>query len=103
MTLIEEIRKKVQAGAFEYSQHAVDQSILRHISVQELQEAVEAGEVIENYPNDKYHSSCLILGLTATGRPVHVQCSHPSRPLIKIITVYEADPEQWSEFRRRRS
>ena len=103
MALIEGIREKLRAGAFEYAQHAVDQSIVRHISVQELREAVESGEVIEDYPNDKYGPSCLILGFTATARPIHVQCSYPSRPLIKVITLYDPDPEQWIDFRRRRS
>ena len=49
---------------FEFSQHAVNQdivnqSILRQISVQELREAIEQSEVIENYPGDKYSASCL--------------------------------------------
>jgi hypothetical protein len=48
MAVIEAIREKVGAGAFEFSQHATDQSILRHISVQELREAVAVGEVIED-------------------------------------------------------
>ncbi|WP_416212093.1 hypothetical protein [Nostoc sp. ChiVER01] len=27
-------------------------------------------------------------GLTQARRPIHIQCSYPSRPLIKIITLY---------------
>jgi hypothetical protein len=34
------------------------------ISVQEIREAIAVGEVIEDYPNDKYGPSCLILGFT---------------------------------------
>lgn len=52
------IQGKIASGAFEYSQHAVDQSILRRVSVQELQDAVAAGEMFEDYPNDKYGPSC---------------------------------------------
>ena len=59
MALIDEIRLKVGSGEFEYSQHAVDQTTLRHIAVQELREAIANGEVIEDYPNDKYGPSCL--------------------------------------------
>jgi hypothetical protein len=33
LTRIEEIRKKIAQNQFEFTQHAVDQSILRHISV----------------------------------------------------------------------
>ena len=102
MTLIEAIREKVLAEAFEFSQHAVDQIILRRISVQEIRETIRSGKVIEDYPNDKYGPSCLILGFTDTARPIHVQCSYPSRPLIKVITLYEPDPTLWIDHKHRR-
>lgn len=101
--MIEQIGIKIQAGQFEFSKHAVDQSILRQISVQELREAIANGEIIEDYPEDKYGPSCLILGYTQAGRPLHIQCSYPSRPLIKIITLYEPDPVRWIDFRVRRT
>jgi hypothetical protein len=101
--LIDEIRRRVARGDFEFSQHAVDQAIIRHISVQELREAIAGGEVIEVYPEDKYGPSCLIFGMTRMGRPIHVQCSDPSRPLVKIITVYEPEAALWIEFKVRRT
>ena len=101
--MIEQIRAKIQAGQFEFSKHAVDRSILRVVSVQEMHEAVANGEIIEDYPDDKYGPSCLILGFTQAGRPLHIQCSYPSRPLVKIITLYEPDPVQWIDFRVRRT
>jgi Domain of unknown function (DUF4258) len=103
MPVIDAIRKKVAADEFEFSKHAVDQSIIRCISVQELREAISNGEVIEDYPEDKYGASCLIYGKTADGRAIHVQCSYSSRPMVKVITVYEPDPELWIEFKARRS
>ncbi|MEG3978448.1 DUF4258 domain-containing protein [Microcoleus sp. herbarium8] len=87
MTIIEKIRAKIVQNDFEFSQHAVNQSIVRGISVQELREAIMAGEVIEDYPKDKYGPSCLIFGFTIANRPLHVQCSYPSRFLVKIITL----------------
>jgi hypothetical protein len=104
LTLIEEIRTKIASDQFEFSKHAVDQSILRSVRVQEIKEAIANGQVIEDYPDDKYGSSCLISGFTQTNRPIHVQCSYPSRTLVKIITVYEPDSKRWSDdFTRRRS
>ena len=61
MALLEEIQAKFARDEFEYSKHAVDQALLREISVQELREAVRAGELIEDYPRDKYGPSCLIV------------------------------------------
>ena len=102
MTLIEAIREKVAANAFEFSQHAVDQTILRRISVQEIREAIRTGKVIEDYPDDKYGPSCLVLGFAANGKAIHLQCSYPSRPVIKIVTVYEPDPNEWIGYEQRR-
>ncbi len=102
MTILEGIREKIRNGQFEFSQHGTDQSIIRHISVQEVREAIKESEVIEDYPNDKYGPSCLILGFTPSKRPLHIQCSYPSRPLVKIITLYEPDPLRWIDFKTRR-
>jgi hypothetical protein len=103
MELMHFIREKIASGDFEFSQHAVDQSIRRRISVQELREAIAVGEVIEDYPDDRYGPSCLIFGTTEAGRPIHVQCSYPSRPLVKIVTLYEPEPAQWVDSRQRRN
>ena len=101
MTILNEIRTKIRNGQFEFSRHATDQSIIRHIQVQEIREAIDECEIIEDYPNDKYGPSCLILGFTRSRRPLHIQCSYPSRPLIKIITLYEPDPLRWINFKLR--
>lgn len=102
MTILEDIHQKIRNGQFEFSQHATDQSIIRHIGMQEICEAIENSEVLEDYPNNKYGPSCLILGFTQSNRPLHIQCSYPSRPLIKIITLYEPDPLRWIDFKTRR-
>lgn len=89
--------------SYEFSKHAVDQSIIRDISVAELEEAIAGqSEVIEDYPEDKYGPSCLILGYRKAGRPLHVQCGYPRVPLMKIITLYQPDPSLWIDFRSRR-
>lgn len=103
-TLILEIRRKIAQDQFEFSKHAVDQSILRNIRVQEIREAIATGEVIEDYPEDKYGSSCLVCGFTGSQRTIHIQCSYPSRKIIKIITVYQPDPQRWNyNFTQRRN
>ncbi|MEQ8465953.1 DUF4258 domain-containing protein [Coleofasciculus chthonoplastes] len=102
-TLLTEIRQKFAEERFEFSKHAVDQSILRKIRVQEIREVIANGQIIEDYPEDKYGPSCLILGLTAMKRPLHIQCSYPTRSLVKIITLYEPNPQKWNNnFTQRR-
>jgi hypothetical protein len=104
MAPLDGIRRKIAARLFEFSKHAVNQTVIRDISVTELEEALSnRSEVIEDYPLDKYGPSCLVLGFTKGGRPLHVHCSHPSRPLVKIITVYEPDPDLWIALKFRKT
>lgn len=104
MPVLGGIRTKIEGRQYEFSRHAVDQSIIREISVAEVEEAVLGrSEIIEDYPDDKYGPSCLILGFTEAGRPLHVQCSYTSRELVKIITIYEPTPDFWRNLRVRKS
>lgn len=103
MDMLEEIQRKILRRKYEFSKHAVDQSIVRDISVAEVEETISGrSEIIEDYPDDKYGPSCLILGFTNAGRPLHLQCSYPNRTLIKIITLYEPDLDLWVDFRIRK-
>ena len=99
---MDEIRLKVANGLYEFSKHAVDQSILRNIPLGEFLRSIESGCIIEDYPNDKYGPSCLILGFTDSGRPIHIQCTAGLRDVVKVITLYEPDEDLWIDFRQRR-
>ena len=100
MALIDEIRKKIEAEQFEFSKHAVDQSIIRRISVQEVRELFGDAEVIEDYPNDLRGSCCLVAGTIKGGEYIRLVVSYPPRP--KVITGYRLNPDEWIDFRTRR-
>ena len=74
------------------------------IQVDEVLQVLESGEIIEEYPEDTPYPSCLILGRTTRGRPLHVVCAPvPGERRLIIITTYQPDPTRWdAEFRRRR-
>jgi len=100
MDMLDEIRGRILRRQYEFSKHALDQSTIRRITVAEVEEAIaKRSEVIEGDADGKYGPSCLILGFTEVGRPLHLQCSYASRPLIKIITLYQPDPALWVNFR----
>lgn len=100
--MISEIQAKFSQDKFEYSEHALQQGLSRKISIDEVLEAIRQGEVIEDYPDDRYGPSCLIFGFTKSGRPLHIQCTYPERPLIKVITLYEPNIELWINHKIRR-
>ncbi len=98
---IEALRRCFVERTYLLTAHASDRAAQRGIISREIEEAVVNGEVIEDYPDDKYGPSCLILGYTGAGHVLHVQVSYP--PAVKVITVYEPSPEQWDEgFRVRK-
>ena len=102
MKALFQVRQQLATGQFEFSRHAFRRTVERNISEQEIREAGAGAEVIENYPDDKYSPSGLLLGFAATGRPLHFQVSFADSDLTKIITIYEPDPAEWIEHRKRR-
>jgi Domain of unknown function (DUF4258) len=101
--IIEDIQLKITNDQFELSENAVDQLNSRQIELNEITEAIANGQIIEDYPNDSDEPSYLICGLTSNGQAIHVQCSYPSSPLLKIMAVYEPDSQEWnSDFTIRR-
>ena len=104
VSILEDIRAKIGIRQYELSRHAVDQSILRNISISEIEAAILGqSEIIEDYPDDKYGPSCLILGFASTGRPLHLQCSYATRDVVKVITMYEPNPDLWANYRERKT
>ena len=83
--------------------HAIRRMFERGISTNEVREAVETGEVIENYPDDEPYPSRLILGRSGS-RPLHVVAAENGiERTTLIVTVYEPDPSMWEpDFRQRR-
>ncbi len=98
--VIKPIRDRILESKYRISDHAVKQMIKRSITRSEIEEAVINGEIIEEYPDDKYSPSCLIYGRTKTEKDLHVQLSLP--PSIIVITTYDPDPEEWINCKIRR-
>jgi len=99
------IRDLVQAGKYEFSQHAEKEREEDQIRVEELEAALKNCEVVEDYPQDRRGASCLVLGF-AGSRPIHAVCSIKSDPdELFLITVYDPSRHSWKwmdNYRRRR-
>jgi len=97
-----EIQQQLQSGSFEFTRHAFKRAIERNISEKEIREIGENVEIIEDYPDDKYSPSSLLLGFTQGDRALHIQVSRMESNTIKIITLYEPDDREWIDYRSRR-
>ena len=102
MKTLEEVRIQLSAGEFEFSRHAFKRVVERSIADQEIREVGAQASVIEDYPDDKYSHSCLLLGFTQIRRPLHFQVSLAETDLVKIVTIYEPDANEWVDYSTRR-
>lgn len=75
----------------------------RMIRPADVRNVVEKGELIEDYPEDVRGHSCLLMGFSADGLPIHVVCS-PKEDYLAIITAYIPSSKEWEYgFRKRKS
>ena len=92
----------VEFGRIRVQPSRFRRAVERNISEQEVREAGAAAELIEDYPDDKYSPSALLLGFSAGGRALHFQVTFDETTMAKIVTIYEPDPEEWIDHRKRR-
>jgi hypothetical protein len=100
--LIERIKNQVRSGYYRFTIHGLERCVEREISPNEIERVILTGEIIEDYPDDKYGPSCLIYGITRNGKILHVQCSIDP---VWVITAYDPilNPEEWGkDFKIRR-
>ncbi len=87
---------------FFFRVHAVQRMFERQISAKKVRQAIESGEVIEDYSAETSEPSRLILGIQGK-RPFHVVTSeNQESDQIAIITVYIPDPDKWKKDHRTR-
>jgi len=103
MKTLAKIQQQLQAGEFEFTRHAFKRAVERNISDREIIETAANICIIEDYPNDKYSPSCLLLGFTINGRALHIQISRIQSDTLKIITLYEPNDSEWINYKTRRS
>ena len=102
---IEMIRSLVSARQVVVSDHAYERLEESGIDPLEVLRSINAGAVIEDYPDAHKGPSALVLQIYAKGEPIHsvwgIQGGTTS-PVV-LVTAYRPDPSLWSaDFRRRK-
>ena len=69
------IKSQAAAGAFRVTQHAQQEMVEEEISLDEVQSALQRGEILEPYPEHRRGACCLVSGQTDKGRPLHIVCT----------------------------
>mgnify|MGYP001558873228 CR=1 FL=1 len=100
-TALELIRTQADIENIRLTQHAQQEMVEEDIALDEVLEAIDTGQILENYPEHRRGACCLINGITKKDRPLHIVCT-TAQPVLIIITVYEPKPPKWITPIRRR-
>ena len=95
MDILEHIREQVTTENYEFSLHAEHEREDEHILVEELEQSVRSGQLLEDYPDDPRGHSCLVLGFTEAGRAIHSVWGLLPGDRVRVITVYIPLPPKW--------
>lgn len=99
---IDLLRKICIPENIEITMHAARLLEQRGILLQDVISCIKTGEIIEQYPNDYPHPSCLVLGMSVNDNYLHVVIGS-NLEAIWIITAYFPDSKKWkSDFRTRK-
>jgi hypothetical protein len=92
---LKNIRQRVLNGLYLISFTHTEKLRRRKITLETIEQVIQRGEIIEDYPNDPRGPSCLVLGMTQEGRPIHVVCGTIENDQLLVITAYEPNLEEW--------
>jgi hypothetical protein len=95
------IHEKVQKDQYLLSLHADEERRADGLDIEDLEEALLNGKILEDYPEDTRGASCLLYG-TSQERPVHVVCGKNRSGWLVIITVYVPSEPKWESPTKRR-
>ncbi len=64
------------------------------LTISDIEESLLCGRILEDYPDDKRGESCLVVGFSNSGIPIHTVCGERNDRMI-IITVYIPKPPKF--------
>lgn len=84
---VEDIQILSKQRRIKWSAHCLERMQERDIGREDVKNCIENGEIIEDYPEDFPHPSCLIFGYTINNKVIHVVVGSDGE-YIYIITAY---------------
>jgi hypothetical protein len=87
------LRKAVRENRYLITQHAQQRMGPRKITHNDLKYVVAAGDVVEQYPDNRPDPKALFMA-DIRGEPIYVSCAFDGS-YAYIITVHRYDPTRW--------
>lgn len=102
MMTIEQFKVLNKPENIAITEHARIRLYERNISLDDIVNGINTGEIIKWYPDDKPLPSCLIMGFSARLQYIHIVVSCDA-DFIYLITAYFPSPDVWeNDFRTRK-
>jgi len=100
---IEDLRQAIDADRLRITDHADEEMALDKLSLNSVLRATTTGDIIEDYPTDQPLPSCLVMGFTKEGEPIHsVWAYNQDTGRAVLVTVYRPDPDRWTNWKIRK-
>ena len=88
------IQSKVRDGDYYFSRHGDQERQNDNLTVSEVEEALMTGRILEQYEDTGRGESCLVVGFTDSGKPLHIVCGELEAHVV-VITVYIPAPPKF--------
>ncbi len=99
---IEYLRTLCGKGHFKWTTHILARLQERGIQPSDVKHCISVGSILEVYPDNHPFPSCLVLGCSISGRPLHIVVG-AGEDFLWLITAYYPDPDKWeNEFSSRK-
>ena len=85
---------QITGNEYYFSKHADQERQSEDLTISEIEEALLSGRILEEYKDTGRGKSCLVVGFTNSGKPVHTVCGRRGEQLV-IITVYIPRPPKF--------
>lgn len=94
MLKLEWIQERIKRDEYYFSEHGDQERQNDNLTFKEIEEALLTGRILEHYEDTGRGESCLVVGFTQLGKPIHVVCG-TRRDWLVIITVYVPRPPKF--------
>lgn len=102
MITIEQLKALNKPKNIAITEHARIRLHERNISINDIVNGINTGEIIKQYEDDKPLPSCLVLGFSVRSEYIHIVASC-NEDFIYLITAYFPDSEMWeTDFKTRK-
>ena len=100
MIEVEWIQEKIRKEEYYFSRHGDQERQDENFTIAEVEEALLNGNILEQYEDTGRGESCLMVGFTNMGKPIHAVCGRRGDDLAIVTTYIPRSPKFRNPYER---